>query len=339
MLLKQRPTNHFNRWTGHCRIFWRIYRKIKRFVGLWFDENKAKIWEELIENNCFPNYDDYHFQNHNHYDYEDDSLSDIWEKQFLPKMDTNGFYKLNGNHKYNNLSSINLSVEKSTSKGCYKIGDFIKIIVTPLNFQKSQNWQYNFRNALEGKQGLTNQNGKIFEQKEDNKKPRVPRFMTKNGQCNIKHDAKEKTKRFLQDFFTTIVDMEWHYRNNVEKVNCPHRICMPTPLPQWRLFSLYFTRNFGTGGAARAYLFYWDCFYLVEIFLMLTFIEKIKFWWQDGKICQHWFFILKKYGYSYQYIGRALDNFQSFILDRKSSNYSFRIIRWVQKSLNSRNEQ
>jgi len=40
--------------------------------------------------------------------------------------------------------------------------------------------------------------------------------MTKNGQCNIKHDAKEKTKRFLQDFFTTIVDMEWHYRNNVE---------------------------------------------------------------------------------------------------------------------------
>ena len=40
--------------------------------------------------------------------------------------------------------------------------------------------------------------------------------MTKNGQCNIKHDAKEKTKRFLQDFFTTIVDMEWHYRNNIE---------------------------------------------------------------------------------------------------------------------------
>ena len=113
MLLKQRPTNHFNRWTGHCRIFWRIYLKIKRFVGLWFDENKAKIWEELIENNCFPNYDDYHFQNHNHYDYEDDSLSDIWEKQFLPKMDTNGFYKLNGNHKYDNLSSKNLSLEKS----------------------------------------------------------------------------------------------------------------------------------------------------------------------------------------------------------------------------------
>ena len=72
-----------------------------------------------------------------------------------------------------------------------------------------------FRNALEGKQGLTNQNGKIFEQKEE-KRPRVPRFMTKKGECNIKHDAKEKTKRFLQDFFTTIVDMEWHYRKNVE---------------------------------------------------------------------------------------------------------------------------
>ena len=88
--------------------------------------------------------------------------------------------------------------------------------VTPLKL--FQNWHFHFRNALEGKQGLTNQNGKIFEQKEDNKKPRVPRFMTKNGQCNIKHDAKEKTKRFLQDFFTTIVDMEWHYRNNVEKI-------------------------------------------------------------------------------------------------------------------------
>ena len=35
--------------------------------------------------------------------------------------------------------------------------------------------------------------------------------MTKSGQCNIKHDAKEKTKRFLQDFFTTMVDLEWHY--------------------------------------------------------------------------------------------------------------------------------
>ena len=35
--------------------------------------------------------------------------------------------------------------------------------------------------------------------------------MTKSGQCNIRHDAKEKTKRFLQDFFTTMVDMEWNY--------------------------------------------------------------------------------------------------------------------------------
>lgn len=33
--------------------------------------------------------------------------------------------------------------------------------------------------------------------------------MTKSGQCNIRHDAKEKTKRFLQDFFTTMVDMQW----------------------------------------------------------------------------------------------------------------------------------
>ncbi|CAG5108633.1 Oidioi.mRNA.OKI2018_I69.chr1.g3884.t1.cds [Oikopleura dioica] len=38
-----------------------------------------------------------------------------------------------------------------------------------------------------------------------------PRFMTKSGECNIRHDAKEKTKRFLQDFFTTLVDLKWTY--------------------------------------------------------------------------------------------------------------------------------
>ena len=37
------------------------------------------------------------------------------------------------------------------------------------------------------------------------------RFMTKSGECNIRHDAKEKTKRFLQDFFTTLVDLKWTY--------------------------------------------------------------------------------------------------------------------------------
>ena len=41
------------------------------------------------------------------------------------------------------------------------------------------------------------------------------------------------------------------------------------------------------------------------------------------KVCQQKrFFMLKKYGDSNQYIGRALDNFQSFILDRKISSYS-----------------
>lgn len=35
--------------------------------------------------------------------------------------------------------------------------------------------------------------------------------MTKSGECNIRHDAKEKTKRFLQDFFTTLVDLKWTY--------------------------------------------------------------------------------------------------------------------------------
>ena len=202
------------------------------FVGLWFDAAKAKIWSKLIENNYFP--DD---------DYEDDSLCTLSElNSFIPKMDTNGFYKLNGNHKCDEFECVKIMINKrglhsfsnkmnqvfemqcfeNPILGCLgkvfvKIGEFVKLTVTTLNFQTFQNWQLYFRNALEGKQGLTNQNGKIFEQKEE-KRPRVPRFMTKNGQCNIKHDAKEKTKRFLQDFFTTIVDMEWHYRNNIEIV-------------------------------------------------------------------------------------------------------------------------
>ena len=60
-----------------------LFRTFKRFVGLCFDEQKAKIWADLIENNATADYDndDYLFY-----------LSNLF--------DTNGFSKLNGNHKY-----------------------------------------------------------------------------------------------------------------------------------------------------------------------------------------------------------------------------------------------
>ena len=60
-----------------------LFRTFKRFVGLCFDEHKAKIWADLIENNAIADYDndDYLFY-----------LSNLF--------DTNGFSKLNGNHKY-----------------------------------------------------------------------------------------------------------------------------------------------------------------------------------------------------------------------------------------------
>lgn len=43
------------------------------------------------------------------------------------------------------------------------------------------------------------------------KHPRVPRFMQKDGHCNIRKSASEKRARYLSDFFTTMVDLKWRY--------------------------------------------------------------------------------------------------------------------------------
>lgn len=40
---------------------------------------------------------------------------------------------------------------------------------------------------------------------------RVPRLMQKNGQCNIRKTAAEKRRRYLDDIFTTMVDLKWRY--------------------------------------------------------------------------------------------------------------------------------
>jgi len=41
--------------------------------------------------------------------------------------------------------------------------------------------------------------------------PRKARFVTKNGACNVAHTNIREQGRFLQDVFTTLVDMKWLY--------------------------------------------------------------------------------------------------------------------------------
>ncbi|CAG5108377.1 Oidioi.mRNA.OKI2018_I69.chr1.g3766.t1.cds [Oikopleura dioica] len=49
--------------------------------------------------------------------------------------------------------------------------------------------------------------GKSPNAKGAGKKPQVPRFMKKTGECNIRQDSKEKFERFISDFFTTMIDL------------------------------------------------------------------------------------------------------------------------------------
>ncbi|KAJ7998325.1 hypothetical protein DPEC_G00221520 [Dallia pectoralis] len=44
-------------------------------------------------------------------------------------------------------------------------------------------------------------------------KPKIQRarFITKNGSCNVAHKNIREQGRFLQDVFTTMVDLKWHY--------------------------------------------------------------------------------------------------------------------------------
>ena len=43
-------------------------------------------------------------------------------------------------------------------------------------------------------------------------RPKVPRFMRKNGHCNIRQAAQDKRERYMSDLFTTFVDLDWMYR-------------------------------------------------------------------------------------------------------------------------------
>ena len=43
-------------------------------------------------------------------------------------------------------------------------------------------------------------------------RPKVPRFMQKNGHCNIRQAAQDKREKYMADFFTTFVDLDWLYR-------------------------------------------------------------------------------------------------------------------------------
>ncbi|CBY15178.1 unnamed protein product, partial [Oikopleura dioica] len=42
-------------------------------------------------------------------------------------------------------------------------------------------------------------------------RPKVPRFMRKNGHCNIRQAAQDKRERYMSDLFTTFVDLDWMY--------------------------------------------------------------------------------------------------------------------------------
>lgn len=42
-------------------------------------------------------------------------------------------------------------------------------------------------------------------------RPKVPRFMQKNGHCNIRQAAQDKREKYMADFFTTFVDLDWLY--------------------------------------------------------------------------------------------------------------------------------
>ncbi|CAH2318965.1 ATP-sensitive inward rectifier potassium channel 11-like [Pelobates cultripes] len=42
-------------------------------------------------------------------------------------------------------------------------------------------------------------------------KDRKPRFVSKNGACNVAHKNIREQGRFLQDVFTTMVDLKWHH--------------------------------------------------------------------------------------------------------------------------------
>ncbi|XP_028662631.1 ATP-sensitive inward rectifier potassium channel 8 [Erpetoichthys calabaricus] len=42
-------------------------------------------------------------------------------------------------------------------------------------------------------------------------RPRKPRFIAKNGACNLAHKNIREQGRFLQDVFTTLVDLKWRY--------------------------------------------------------------------------------------------------------------------------------
>ena len=52
-----------------------------------------------------------------------------------------------------------------------------------------------------------------------------------------------------------------HFINLKTIINHPNRINLPSPHPQWRLFSLFLIHIFATGSAVRVDLFYWDWLY------------------------------------------------------------------------------
>ena len=82
----------------------------KRSVGICLDANKAKIWAKLIEEDF---YSEEKIPAENGFKCENDS--------FIPEMDINKYYKLNGNHKYDKTECVKFALN-FRSKFFIKIG-------------------------------------------------------------------------------------------------------------------------------------------------------------------------------------------------------------------------
>ena len=74
----------------------------------------------------------------------------------------------------------------------------------PSRYKKLLFYAYYFHIFRRTSQSYPRSGGKV-------ERPKVPRFMQKNGHCNIRQAAQDKREKYMADFFTTFVDLDWLY--------------------------------------------------------------------------------------------------------------------------------
>jgi len=74
------------------------------------------------------------------------------------------------------------------------------------------NNEFEFGSSIPGtKIRLARRASHSYGQKAKVERPKVPRFMRKNGHCNIRQAAQDKREKYMSDLFTTFVDLDWMY--------------------------------------------------------------------------------------------------------------------------------